>query len=422
MTSNPTSHSPVEIAKTAACVAPTLATATTAQKNGAILTLAELLDTHRAEIMQANEKDMSAARTNGLDEKIVNRLLFGEAKIDSRIRCLRKIAAVADPVGQTISSDKRPNGLIATRMRVPLGVIMMVYEARPHVTVNAGALCVKSGNAALLRGGSEAKECNALLGELWRTALAHAGLPDNAVQVISGTHEDVAELLECDAYISLVIPRGGKGLISAVASQSKIPVIKHFEGVCHVYIDATANMQNAIAIALDSKCLMPEVCNAMETTLIHSDCSEDIPALVSAFHQAGVTVKGCDKTIQAAPHADIIPATDEDWRTEYLDMTVSIKVVDSVSDAISHINTYGSHHTDTLVTDSTASANAFVAGIDSGVVLVNASTMFCDGETLGMGAEIGISTDKIHARGPMGVNELTTYKHVIYGDGTIMGE
>jgi len=382
--------------------------------------MAQTLEAGRGDLLDANEADIAAARDAGLPANVQNRLRFGDAKINSRIASLKKIAALPDPVGQPFRSEVRPMGLRVERVRVPLGVILMIYEARPHVTVNAGAFCLKSGNAAILRGGSEARRCNTLLGEMWHKALEEARLPHDAVQVISGTHEEIGRLLQLKDYIDLVIPRGGKRLIEAVARQSAIPVVKHFAGVCHVYIDSGADVSRGISIALDSKCLMPEVCNAMETLLVNKDQIPALPAIVEAFRKNGVTVKGCEKTKAAVD--DVEPAAEDDWRTEYLDMTVSIRVVDSVEAAADHINEYGSHHTDSIVTDSESRARRFVETVDSAVVLVNASTMFCDGESLGMGAEIGISTDKLHARGPMGLEELTSYKFVIRGDGHTMGD
>jgi glutamate-5-semialdehyde dehydrogenase len=295
----------------------------------------------------------------------------------------------------------------------------MVYEARPHVTVNAGAFCVKSGNAAILRGGSEAKRCNRLLGRLWQESLVEAGLPSDAIQVVAGSHEQIQELLELDEYIDLVIPRGGKGLIKVVAEQSRIPVVKHYEGICHVYLDEGCDLEAGLEIAIDSKCLMPEVCNAAETLLVSKAIAGELPRIVEALRKRDVTVRGCGQTQAVA--AGVEPATGEDWRTEYLDLIISIRVVADVEEAIQHVNRYGSHHTDAIVTNNEARARRFVDRVDSAVVLVNASTMFCDGESLGMGAEIGISTDKLHARGPMGLEELTSYKFVIRGHGHAMG-
>jgi glutamate-5-semialdehyde dehydrogenase len=385
----------------------TLAAASTGKKNALLRAMADKLASRKKEILHANEADLADARSKGLPVNLVNRLRFGEAKIDSRIRCLEKIAALPDPVGQMYGVQRRPNGLRVARARVPLGVILMIYEARPHVTVNAGAFCLKSGNAAILRGGSEAKRCNAVLGNLWREALTESGLPQEAIQVIAGSHEEIGDLLQQNQYIDLVIPRG-------------IPVVKHFAGICHVYLDRDADVDEGIAIALDSKCLMPEVCNAMETLLVCEQLSQELPRIVDALRKHGVTIKGCERTQSLLP--DVEPATEEDWRTEYLDTVLSLRVVSDVDEAIEHINRYGSHHTDAIVTDSERRAGRFVQRVDSAVVLVNASTMFCDGESLGMGAEIGISTDKIHARGPMGLEELTSYKFVIRGDGHVMGD
>ena len=388
-------------------------------KNAVLRTLARKLSEHENEVLERNRKDLTRASESGVPEHLVNRLQFGTDKIASRIRCLEKIAALPDPVGQAVAYSRRPNGLEVARVRVPLGVILCIYEARPHVTINAGAFCLKSGNACILRGGSEARECNAFLGELWAESLREAGMPDESVQVTSVSHEGVDDLLGLDDCIDLVIPRGGKDLIRTVAEKSTIPVIKHFEGICHVFIDAAADLDAAISIALDSKCLMPEVCNAMETLLVHEAQRARLPEIIDAFRKHGVTVRGCPAT--KAVVSDVADATEDDWRTEYLDEVISVRVVPDVGAAVEHINRYGSHHTDAIVIDSARAARVFREGVDSAVVLENASTMFCDGESLGMGAEIGISTDKIHARGPMGLEELTSYKFVIRGQGQIMG-
>ena len=409
-----------KVAEVARKISSVIANTTTQQKNTVLHIMADKLGSQKKEILSANEEDLNKARSSGVPANLIKRLRFGEEKIDSRIRCLHKIEALPDPVGQTYRSECRPNGLKVARVRVPLGVILMIYESRPHVTVNAGALCLKSGNAVLLRGGSEARRCNAFLGGLWQESLVEANLPPEAIQVVSGSHDEINDLLQEDKYLDLVIPRGGKRLIESISKKSRIPVIKHFAGICHVYIDKGAKIDRAIKIALDSKCLMPEVCNAMETLLVSEDVSVNLPRIVEAFRKWGVTVKGCEKT-QAAI-LDIEPATEEDWGTEYLDTIVSVRVVDGVDEAIGHINRYGSHHTDTIVTDSESRARKFVRQVDSAVVLINASTMFCDGEALGMGAEIGISTDKFHARGPMGLEELTSYKFVVSGDGHVMGD
>ncbi|AFY55319.1 glutamate-5-semialdehyde dehydrogenase [Rivularia sp. PCC 7116] len=408
-----------DIAQTAKNCASIIANTPTEQKNAVLLKMAQLLDTHRGDIVAANQTDLTAAKKNNLPSNLVARLQWSDAKINSSIAALHKIANLPDPVGQLFEPISSSNGLKACRMRVPLGVIMMIYEARPHVTVNAGSFCLKSGNAVILRGGSEAKTCNQKLGELWQTALADVGLSIQAIQVISGSHEQINELLQLNSFIDLVIPRGGPKLIETVSKKSQIPVLKHYNGICHVYIDEAADLHQGLEIALDSKCLMPSVCNAMETLLIHSSFESHLNTIIKAFQDNGVEVKGCERIRNAV--SGIEAATEQDWTTEYLDMKVSMRMVDSVDEAISHINQFGSHHTDAIVTDSQTRAEQFVNLVDSAVVLVNASTMFCDGDTLGMGAEIGIATGKFHARGPMGLQELTSYKFVVRGSGQTMG-
>ncbi|MFW5923821.1 MAG: glutamate-5-semialdehyde dehydrogenase, partial [Planctomycetota bacterium] len=337
-----------------------------------------------------------------------------------RIESLEKIAALPDPVGQIGEMEERPNGLMVGRMQVPLGVMLMIYEARPHVTVNAGAFALKSGNAIICKGGSEAENCNAVLGELWQQALEEAGLPGEAIQVLALSHEEVDDLLTREEDIDLVIPRGGEKLIESVSKQSRIPVIKHYAGRCHVYVGRQADPEKALSIVLDSKLLMPAVCNAVETVLVDEDMLDWVPDLVAELTDNGVEVRGCE--LVQAQALGVEPATEEDWETEYLDKTLSVRVVVGVEEAIEHISRYGSGHTESIVTENYSDARKFMREVDSGVVLVNASTMFCDGESLGMGAEIGISTDKLHARGPMGLEDLTTYKHVIMGEGQILAE
>lgn len=394
-----------------------LANAPREQKDAALTGMADLLKREEKQILKANQSDCERATADSLNPAIARRLNFGTEKIRSRIQSLHAIADLSDPVGQYLHADQRPNGLKVFKVRVPLGVILMIYEARPHVTVNAGAFTLKSGNAAILRGGSEAKECNRILGTLWQEALEKAELPGDVIQVITSGHEEVSQLLSFEDDIDLVIPRGSKPMIESIASQSRIPVLKHSDGICHVYIDAGAPPEQANAIVVDSKCVMPEVCNALETVLIHKDWSTHIPALVSMLERKGVEVRGCETTRACAP--SVIPAADEDWDTEYLDMIVSIRTVKSIDQAIDHIQTHGSHHTDSIVTSDWAAARHFETQVDSSVVPLNASTMFCDGFTLGLGAEIGISTNKLHARGPMGLEELTSYKWVLHGDGHV---
>ena len=413
-------HAAEVVAARAREVSRTLAAATRQQKDAALRNMAAHLENHRAEILAANEADRREAASQGVPQNLLDRLRFDEGKIEGRRRSLELIAGLPDPVGRTLREETLPTGLWVRRVSVPLGVILMVYEARPHVTLNAGAFCLKAGSAAILRGGSEARRCNAVLGDLWREAALAAGLPAESVQVISGPHETIHELLELQGLIDLVIPRGGKGLIEAVARRSRIPVIKHYEGVCHVYLDGDIDLAAALDVVLDSKCLMPEVCNALETLLVDRSLAPALPQIVAALREAGITVKGCPASRAAV--ADLDPAEEADWRTEYLDMILSLRVVDGVDEAIDHINRYGSHHTDSIVTAEKNRAEQFCREVDSAVVLVNASTMFCDGQALGMGAEIGISTDKLHARGPMGLEELTSYKFVIHGRGHTMGK
>jgi glutamate-5-semialdehyde dehydrogenase len=397
-----------------------VARSTAEARNAACLAMRDLLARHRDELIAANQSDMQAAREAGIEGSLLERLAFGDAKIDARINALDTIASLPDPIGRMDRVARADNGLLTGRVRVPLGVILMIYEARPHVTVNAGALALKAGNAIICKGGSEAARCNALLGRMWSEATTSAGLPEAAAQIVTLTHEEVDGLLQLTEEIDLVIPRGGPNLIRSVSERSRIPVIKHTAGVCHVYVDGLADTSKALPIVLDSKLLMPAVCNAVETVLVDTELQSWLPFLVAALRDNDVEVRGCPVVCEAAP--GVIPATEEDWSAEYLDTVCAVRVVDGVDGAINHINTYGSGHTDAIVTENYSHAQRFLRDVDSSVVLVNASTMFCDGATLGMGAEIGISTDKLHARGPMGLEELTTYKFVIQGDGQVMGD
>ena len=408
-----------QIAERSRAAAPSAARAGTDQKNEVLRHLGRLLEERRAEVIAANQADIKDAKRVAFPHAVLRRLVFDESKLNSRVESLGLIAELPDPVGQFSGLQRLPNGLLAGRVGIPIGVLLMIYEARPHVTVNAGALGLKAGNAVILRGGSEAKRCNALLGELWAESLVANGLPVDAIQVISTSYGAIVDLLQFDELIDLVIPRGGKGLIRTVADQSRIPVIKHFEGVCHVYVGERADTTKALKIILDSKLLMPGVCNAAETVLVDRSMKGWLPLMLSAMTDSGIEIRGCERVCEIAPDAK--PATDEDWATEYLDCVCSVRVVEDLCEAIAHISQYGSGHTDTIVTENYSHAQRFVREVDSSVVLVNASTMFCDGRTLGMGAEIGISTDKLHARGPMGLEELTSYKHVIYGEGQVMG-
>jgi len=398
-----------------------MAEATRDAKDAALAAYSRLLDSERSRVAAANDADMNAAADSGLPATSVARLRFDDARIDSRLRSLQDILELPDPVGQPVDSWVTPNGLSVQRVRAPIGVILMIYEARPHVTVNAAALALKAGNVCMLRGGSEAKQTNTVLLELWGRSLEEAGLPGDGVVGALCSREQVQQLLTMSDRIDLVIPRGGKGLIRAVAGQARMPVLKHEDGICHVFVDASADLATAIAVTLDSKCLMPEVCNAAETLLVHADAAGRVlPALAAALRAEGVELVGCERSRAVVP--DLAPATDDDWATEYLGLKLSIRVVDDLDDAVGHIQRYGSAHTDTIVTDSCASAAAFRRRVDSAVTLVNASTMFDDGKTLGMGAEIGIATGRLHARGPMGLEQLTIPRLVIEGRGQVMEE
>jgi len=399
-----------------------LAQATPNQLCRAVRNMAQELRVRVDAVAAANQRDMGWAAERGLSEALVARLRFGVERAARRAAILDEIADLPSPLGGISNFRQLGNGLRAGKMRCPIGVIAMVYEARPHVTINAGALCLRTGNAAILKGGSEVNETNRLLGCLWKRALDAAGLPTTAVQVVTVPGPEFVDgLLTATDGVDLVIPRGGKGLIESVTQRASVPVVKHFKGNCHVYVDAGADIDEAVAICMDGKTLMPEVCNATESILVAGKIAPDfLVGLMRAMTSEGVEVRGCELTRQWLHGVN--PATDEDWSTEYLDHVVSVKVVQDVDAAIAHINQYGSHHTDAICSQNAANIDQFISQVDSAVVLSNASTMFCDGRTLGMGAEIGISTDKLHARGPMGMEELTTYKWVIQGNGHTMGE
>lgn len=411
----------VEMASAARAAADMLMEAPTAAKNAALAAMAERLQSREREIVGANAADIVGAQERGLEGSMVRRLGFDADKIEARSRALAEIAALPDPIGE-IEAVHTENGLRAVKRRVPIGVIGVIYEARPHVTVNAGALCLKSGNAVLLKGGSEALNCNRLLGQLWQESLQQAGLPTDAIQVIATSdREAVRQLLSLDQLVDLIIPRGGPELIRAVTEQTRIPVIKHSQGICHVYVDAHADLEKARAISFDSKTYAPAVCNAMETLLVHREVADEfLPPLAEEFRSAGVVLRGCGRTRALVPWAE--PATEEDWGTEYLDLVLAVRVVENLEAAVAHIARFGSAHTDAIASEDADSIRRFVEQVDSGVVLVNASTMFNDASRLGMGAEIGISSDKVHARGPMGLRELTYQKWVIEGNGHVFGQ
>jgi glutamate-5-semialdehyde dehydrogenase len=408
-----------QVATRARQAARQLAVATGAQKNDWLTRSAALIRDRVSELLEANERDCTAAQKSGLSAALIDRLRLTESRLEGIARGLEQVAELPEPVGEIFESNVRPNGLLVTRVRVPLGVVFFIYESRPNVTVDAASLCVKSGNAVILRGGKEARASNRALADLLIDALDAAGLPHDAVQLVETTdREAIGHFLKLHDQIDVAIPRGGRSLIERVTAEATMPVLKHFDGVCHVYVDAAADLKMAEEILLNSKCQRPGVCNAAESLLIHRDvAARFLPQVAKSLRQKGVELRGCDRTRTLVPEAR--PATDDDYRTEYLDLILSVKVVDSLAAAINHIETYGSHHTDAIVTNDLSAAREFTARVDSAAVLVNASTRFNDGGELGLGAEIGISTDRFHARGPCGLKELTSYKYVVHGSGQV---
>lgn len=396
-----------------------LAVATTHQKNVALANLANLLVERAPELVAENLKDTNAGRLKGLSDSMIDRLCLDEARITQMAEAVREVVALPDPIGRISELVERPNGLSVGRMTIPIGVIGIIYESRPNVTVDAAALCLKSGNAVVLKGGSEAIFTNRLLAQLCREAARNAALPTNCVGFVDSTERDsVLELLRQNHTIDLIIPRGGEGLIQFVVENSKIPVIQHYKGICHLFVDKGAHLQQAIDICINAKAQRPGVCNAMETLLVDIGCADSFfPLLAPRLKLAGIRVKGCELT--RGYLADSEPITEGDYDTEYLALTLNIRVVADMEEAISHIETHGSGHTDGILTQDYSRAREFVRRVQSSAVVVNASTRFNDGNQLGLGAEIGISTSKLHAYGPMGLQELTTRKFVVFGDGQI---
>ncbi len=388
-------------------------------KNAALLRMADELTWRSEFIIAENKRDVTLAKDKGLSAAMIDRLTITEATIKSMAQGLREVAALPDPVGKVTSMWRRPNGLMVGRMRIPLGVIGIIYESRPNVTVDASALCLKSGNAVILRGGSEAIHSNLAIASILQDVLEQSSLPAKSIQVIPFTErEAVSTMLQLDEQIDLIIPRGGEELIRAVVAQSKIPVIKHYKGVCHIFVDASADLDMAVRITHNAKVQRPGVCNALETLLVHKDIADEfLPRAAAGLQKSGVFLKGCEKTRKILKNIE--EATEEDWPMEYLELILSVRVVDSMDDAIAHIEKYGSLHTESIITRDYANAQRFLNEVNSSTVLVNASTRFSDGFELGLGAEIGISTTKLHAFGPMGLEELTTSKFIIYGDGQI---
>jgi len=370
-------------------------------------------------IIAENQKDIEDAMSKGLSSAIIDRLTLTPQRLEKVAQGLREVAALTDPVGEILRMWTRPNGLKVGRMRIPLGVIGIIYESRPNVTADAAGLCIKSGNAVILRGGSETIRSNMAIGQILRDALSETGLPEDAVQIIPVTDRNaVLEMLKLDELIDLIIPRGGEGLIRFVAENSRIPVLKHYKGVCHIFVDESADLEMAQDICINAKVQRPGVCNSMETMLVHENIAESfLPKVSKAFSENNVELRGCERTREIIPQ--ITQANENDWYQEYLDLILNVKVVKDIKDAIKHIEKYGSMHTESIVTQSYANSQYFINSVNSSTVMVNASTRFSDGFELGLGAEIGISTSKLHAFGPMGLEELTTTKFIVLGDGQI---
>ena len=388
-------------------------------KNAALLAMAKAITANRSQLMAENQKDLDNGKANGLDAALLDRLELTPARIDTMIEGLQQVAALADPVGEITDLNYRPSGIQVGRMRVPIGVIGIIYESRPNVTMEAASLCLKSGNATVLRGGSEAIHSNQAIAGCINAGLQEAGLPTTAVQVIETTDRAaVGELITMPEFVDVIVPRGGKGLIERISKEAKVPVIKHLDGICHVYIDGAADIEKAINIAVNAKTQRYGTCNTLETLLIaESIAPQVLPSLVEQYQNKGVELRGCEKTCALVNVA--IPASEEDWSTEYLAPVLAVKIVADIDAAIAHITRYSSAHTESIVTENYTLARRFLREVDSSSVMVNASTRFADGFEYGLGAEIGISTDKLHARGPVGLEGLTTQKFIVLGDGQI---
>ena len=388
-------------------------------RNNALLAMAESLQDSKDKIQAANRIDLENGEKTGVPAPLMERLLLDDKKIERMVDNLRQVAALPDPIGSIISMGERPNGLKIGTVRVPIGVVAVVYESRPDVTVEVSALCIKSGNGVILRGGSEAIHSNATLARILSDTAATEGLPD-AIQFVDTTdRQAVYELIRLPDYIDLVIPRGSNEFVQFLMKKSDVPVLGHADGICHIYVDKAADLAMANNICMNAKVgYKVAVCNALETLLVHADTAEEfLPAFCETLQDSDVEIRGCERTQQLYPATK--PATEEDWRTEYLDYILSIRVVDDIETAIDHIETYGSHHSDAIITESYSTAQRFLKEVDSAAVYVNASTVFTDGYEFGLGAEVGISTQKLHSRGPMGLEGLTTYKYIVYGDGQI---
>ena len=409
----------IRLAQQARQAAKKLANLSTTIKNNALHSMADEIEAQKERIKQENEKDLAYARSKGLSSAMIDRLLLNDKRIKAMADGLREVALLPDPVGEVVEMWRRPNGLEIGKVRVPLGVIGIIYESRPNVTVDTAGLCLKAGNAVILRGGSEAIHSNMSLASILTESAQKAGVPESTIQMVKTTdRQAVYEMLKLNKYIDVIIPRGGEELIRTVTENSTIPVIKHDKGLCHVYVDNDADLKMAEEIAYNAKVQRPGVCNAMETLLVHQDIAEKfLPAMIQRYKQAGVEIRGCEQTRAIVP--DIKPATEADWDTEYLDLILSIKVVTGIDEAIEHITKHGSMLSEAIVTENYTKARRFLWEVDAAAVYVNASTRFTDGNQFGLGAEIGISTQKLHARGPVGLKELTSTKYIIYGSGQL---
>lgn len=409
-----------QMGRQARAAAHSLAKLTTAEKNSILLAMADGILAAEGEIMTANAEDLAVADSLGLTEAMKDRLRLDSTRIAAMAQGVREVAELHDPTGEILREWTRPNGIRLQKKRTPIGTIGIVYESRPNVTADAAVLCFKTGNATILRGGKEAIHSNRAIAAALETGGKSAGLPDHAIQLIPFTdRESVQHLCEMDEHLDLIIPRGGAGLIEAVVSMARMPVIKHYDGICHVFVDKAADLDMAEAIVVNSKCQKPSVCNALETVLIHREIAEEfVPKIAENLSAKNVELRG-DEMFRSLAGVDTVAASEEDWRTEYLDYILSAKVVDDLDAAIAHINHFGSHHTDSIVTADEAAAARFQLEIDSACVFWNASTRFSDGAEFGFGAEIGISTDKLHARGPMALEELCSYKYLLFGTGQV---
>lgn len=410
----------IKMAKEARAVSYKLALVSSTEKDRALKLMAESLIDNQTYLIKENAKDIKAAKDNNYAKALVDRLVLNEKSITGMAQSLLETIKLKDPVGELLETIKRPNGLVIKKVRVPLGVVGIIYESRPNVTSDCVGLCLKSGNVAILKGGKEAIHSNKAIFKVLKNALKKTKIPEHAINLIESTDRAaVSHLLKLDQYVDVIVPRGGEALIRFVAEHSRIPVVKHYKGVCHVYVSEDADLNMAHAIAINAKIQRPGVCNAMETLLVHKDTAPRfLPVLGHELQQAGVELRGCPVTRRLIKQG-VKKATEEDWSTEYLDLILSVRVVDDLEQAVDHINTFGSHHSDAIVTDNKKEAEEFLRGVDSACVYVNASTRFTDGYEFGFGAEVGISTDKLHVRGPMALEGLTTYKYEILGKGQI---